>query len=193
VQYLIERLMARGRDLRALAGLKFAAIGPGTSDELARRHLNTDLQAQQYCAESLAAALAAEASGRRFLLARASRGRDVLAKQLRDAGGAVEQIVVYSSVDVTTPSEEIGKLLRQGAVDWITVTSSAIARSLAGMFGEDLRKSRLASISPITSATLRQLGYEPAVEASRYTMDGLVEAILRGAAAGPKQSAAAKD
>ena len=46
------------------------------------------------------------------------------------------------------------------------------------MFGGELRRARLASISPITSATLRQLGHEPAAEAAIYTMDGVVQAIV---------------
>jgi uroporphyrinogen III methyltransferase/synthase len=179
VEYFLERLLATGRDLRVLAGLQLAAIGPGTASELKRRRLTTDLQAEEYCAESLAALLARDAAGKRVLLARASRGREVLAEQLRGAGGYVEQIVVYSSIDTTVPDGHIAALLRDGRVDWTTVTSSAIARSLAAMFGANLRKSRLASISPITSATMRELGYEPAAEASRYTMEGLVEAMVR--------------
>ena len=57
--------------------------------------------------------------------------------------------------------------------------SSAIARSLVDMFGDDLRKTRLASISPITSATLREMGFEPAAEATEYTTDGVIEAMVR--------------
>jgi uroporphyrinogen III methyltransferase/synthase len=63
-------------------------------------------------------------------------------------------------------------------VTWVTVTSSAIARALAAMFGDKLRQTKLASISPITSATLRELGFEPTVEAAEYTMPGLVRAIV---------------
>jgi uroporphyrinogen III methyltransferase / synthase len=59
------------------------------------------------------------------------------------------------------------------------VTSSAIARSLAALFGPDLKKAKLASISPITSGVLRELGFAPAAEATRYTTEGVVEAILR--------------
>jgi uroporphyrinogen III methyltransferase/synthase len=57
------------------------------------------------------------------------------------------------------------------------VTSSAIARSLVRLFGQSLAKARLASISPVTSQTLRELGFEPAAEATTYTMSGLVAAI----------------
>ena len=179
VRWLLDRLAVTGRDLRALSGVRLATIGPGTAEELARYHLKTDLQPDQFRAEALAEALAGEAQGKRFLLARASRGREVLAEQLQAAGGEVEQIVVYQSDDVPLADEDVAKLLAEGQIDWITVTSSAIALSLTTMFGDDLRQARLASISPVTSATLRQLGLEPTVEASQFTMSGVVKAILR--------------
>ncbi len=58
------------------------------------------------------------------------------------------------------------------------MTSSAIARSLVAMYGDDLRHSRLASISPVTSQTLQELGYPAAAEAVSYTMPGLVAAMI---------------
>ncbi len=177
VRYLLDRLLATGHDLRSLGKLKLAAIGPGTADELARYHLRADLIPDEYRAESLASSLAGTASGKRFLLARASRGREVLAEELSAAGGIVEQVVVYHSHDVLQPDPRIVDSLRSETIDWITVTSSAIAKSLVQLFGEDLRKAKLVSISPITSATLRELGYEPAAEATEYTMQGVVRAI----------------
>lgn len=179
VASLLNRLLAGGSDLRRLGSVRLAAIGPGTADALAAFHLRADLIPDEFRAESLAAALAVEASGKRFLLARASRGREVLAEQLRSAGAVVDQVVVYSSTDVDVADEQVAQRLAAGEIQWLTVTSSAIARSLAGLFGEDLRKTRLASISPITSATLRELGYEPAVEAREYTIPGVVEAIMQ--------------
>ena len=117
-------------------------------------------------------------TGKRFLLARASRGREVLAERLTAAGAQVEQIVVYTSTDVERPEAEIAAMLRAGRIGWITVTSSAIARSLARLFGDDLRRAKLASISPITSGVLRELGYQPAAEAAEYTLAGLAAAIV---------------
>ncbi len=119
-------------------------------------------------------------AGRRFLLARASRGRDVLAKRLTAAAAIVEQIVVYTSTDVEQPEADIAAMLRAGRIDWVTVTSSAIARSLSRLFGDQLRRARLASISPFTSGVLRELGYQPAAEAAEYTLAGLVSAIVAG-------------
>lgn len=182
VQFLFERLLATGRDLRHLAGIKLAAIGPGTAEELAQYHLRVDGQpADVYRAEALAELLAKDARGKKYLLARASRGREVLAETLQAAGAQVEQIVVYRSTDVAPPDPDIAAALKAGRIDWVTVTSSAIARSLAKMFGEDLRNTKLVSISPVTSAALSELGFRPAAEAQQYTMEGVVAAILRPA------------
>jgi uroporphyrinogen III methyltransferase/synthase len=210
VRHFLDRLPHVGRDLRALGGLKIAAIGPGTAEALGEYNLRADVVPEEFRAESLAAALAEprnategvpysaarsvpdsadvaprnategvpdSAAGKRFLLVRASRGREVLAEELTKAGGIVEQVVAYDSVDVVKPDPEIAAKLAAGQIDWTTVTSSAIARSLARLFGDSLKWTKLVSISPITSATLRELGYEPAAEAKEYTMSGVVAAI----------------
>lgn len=184
VRSLLDRLLAIGGDMRRLGCVKLAAIGSGTAAELEQYRLKADLVPDEYRAESLAEALKGQGGGRRFLLVRASRGREVLAETLRGAGGVVEQVVAYRSSDVTTPHPEILEGLRAGRMDWITVTSSAIARSLAAMFGEDLRRAKLVSISPITSATLRDVGFEPAAEARQYTMRGVAQALLASAGQG---------
>ncbi len=178
VRYLFDRLQQRDAGgTPALWFPKLAAMGPGTAEELTRYGRQADLVPERFRAESLAEALASQAAGKRFLLARASRGREVLAERLAAAGGIVEQVVVYTSTDVELPSAEVAALLHAGKIDWITVTSSAIARSLARLFGDELRHAKLASISPVTSGTLRELGYEPAAEAVEYTLAGLTAAI----------------
>lgn len=177
VERFLNRLFALGRDMRALGTARLAAVGPGTAARLGDYHLRADLVPGEYRAEALAAALAPQAKGARVLLVRASRGREVLAEELRQAGAEVEQVVAYQSLDVAEPQSRVMELLEAGELDWMTVTSSAIARSLVRLFGPALKKTRLVSISPITSATLRELGYEPAAEATEYTMEGVVQTI----------------
>ena len=178
VRFFLERLLARRGDIRFLGPARLAAMGPQTTAELRKYHLFADVQPTDFRAESLSHALIPDAEGRRILLLRASRGREVLAEELRRAGADVTQVVVYASRDVPTPDEVIVQRVRDGAVDWTTVTSSAIARSLASMFGNHLHRTRLASISPVTSETLRELGFVPAVEAKEYTIQGVVKAIV---------------
>ena len=175
VRYFLDRCEQR----LPTAFPRVAAIGPGTAEELARFGLCADLVPREFRAEALADALINEAAmGRRFLLVRASRGREVLAERLTAAGATVDRIVVYTSSDLQRPDAEIAAMLAAGRIDWITVTSSAIARSLARMFGDDLRRAKLASISPITGGVLRELGHRPAAEAAEYTLAGLTAAIL---------------
>jgi uroporphyrinogen III methyltransferase/synthase len=176
VRALLDRL--RQSQMHPAPFPHVAAMGPGTADELARYGLQAELVPDEFRAESLAEALARDAAGKRFLLARASRGREVLAQRLTAASAIVEQIVVYTSTDVEQPDAQIARMLRTGQIDWITVTSSAIARSLARLFGDELRRSKLANISPITSGVLRECGYQPAAEATEYTLAGLAAAIV---------------
>ncbi|MEX0936560.1 MAG: uroporphyrinogen-III C-methyltransferase [Pirellulales bacterium] len=179
VEAFMTTLLSRALDARALGGARLAAIGPATAHRLLDFHLRVDVQPEDYRAEALAEALAPQAKGRRFLLIRASRGREVLAERLTAAGGHVQQVVAYSSTDVNAPDPEVAEALAAGKIDWITVTSSAIARSLIGMFGDGLGRTKIASISPITSDVLRELGHSPAVEAQVYTTEGVVRAIVK--------------
>ncbi len=86
--------------------------------------------------------------------------------------------MVYGSVDVEEPDPGVVAALSTGEIDWVTVTSSAIARAVVRLYGDALRQARLASIGPMTSATLRELGYEPAAEATPHTTAGLIDAIV---------------
>ena len=187
VHYFLNRLFDEGRDLRALRDVKLAAIGPATAAALDEWRLRLDVQPDEYRAEALASALADSAAGQRFLLVRASRGREVLAETLVAAGGDVEQIVAYASQDVERPDEEIAAALAAGEIDWLTVTSSAIARSLVRLFGANLGRTRLAAISPLTAGVLIDAGYPPAAVAEEYVARGVIDAIVRGEVTGEKR------
>ncbi|MEM9187388.1 MAG: uroporphyrinogen-III C-methyltransferase [Planctomycetota bacterium] len=179
VQALMDRVAERGFDARRFGSARLAAIGPATAAALGDYGLSADLHPEEYRAEALAEVLAAGASGKRVLLLRASRGREVLAEQLAAAGAEVEQVVVYRSVDVKAPDAQVAGALAAGRVDWTTATSSAIARSLVSLFGEDLRKTKLAAISPLTAGAMNECGHAAAAVAREYTAEGVVAAILR--------------
>ncbi|NMC19240.1 MAG: uroporphyrinogen-III C-methyltransferase [Thermogutta sp.] len=177
VRFFFDRIRQLGRDARAFGAARIAAIGPGTAEELQRFQIRADLLPPEFRAESLAETLSAQGQGRRYLLVRASRGRPTLAEALVQAGKEVKQVVAYVNRDIETPNPDIVARIRDGSIHWMTVTSSSIAASLVRLFGENLRRVRLASISPVTSDTLRGLGFEPTVEAKVYTMPGIVDAI----------------
>jgi uroporphyrinogen III methyltransferase/synthase len=184
VDVVVQRLAARGGDLRRLSAVRIAAIGAGIADRLARYHLRADLVPDESGAASVARALMA-GGARRVLLVRASRGGEALAEGLARAGASVHQIIAYRSTDVEEPDPDVAADLAAGNITWVAITSSSVARSVVRLYGAALRSVRFASIGPLASATLRELGFQAAVEAAPPTMDGLVAAIRRTHTAGP--------
>ena len=181
VRFFLERLLARGRDMRALGRIELAAIGPGTADALARYHLRADLVPDAYRSEALAEALSVRAAGQKILLARADRGRAVLKDELSTVA-AVDQVPVYRNVDAESLPDDVLGRISDGTVDWITLTSSAIATRLHGLLAGPVQRRigheiKLASLSPVTTATLSRLGWRAEVEAAVYTWEGLVQAL----------------
>ena len=103
------------------------------------------------------------------------------AAALRARGAEVDVVAVYETVADPLDPET---LEAAAGSDCVTFTSASTVRFFAEAAGpEALRRPRIASIGPATSAELREHGLEPAVEASVHTPDGLVEALLADAAA----------
>lgn len=159
--------------------VRLAAIGPGTGKALREwTGRPADVLPEIFTAEGVAEKLHSEAvQGKRFLILRADRGRKVLAQEIEQSGGDVTEVAVYRNVDIDQADAEIGSALEAGRIDWIAVTSSAIGTSLVRLFGDSLRKTKLLSIGPITSETLKSLGFPPAVEASPSSLEGIVDTL----------------
>jgi uroporphyrinogen III methyltransferase/synthase len=189
VEALIRRLRHLGRDLRALGHLKLAAIGPSTADALRGYQLEPDLIPPEFRSESLAEALRDQVTGKRVLLARADRGRELLYEELAKVA-EVEQIAVYAQVDALTPDAAAWEELRNGNIDYVTLTSSNIARALFRALDAAARqqieagRTQLVTISPVTSAVVREWGLPVAAEAVEYTTAGVIEALVKLAEAG---------
>lgn len=179
VDGLLNRVFERGKDIRSLGRVGIAALGKGTAERLSQYHLQADLIPDRVELAALAATLVEKAPGGAFLLARASGDRPVLADELEEIGAAVDQIPVYRTVEIEEPNPDVADALKAGEVDWITVTSSPTARSLVKLYGELLLSAKIVSISPLTSATLKNLGYGPQLEAVPHTVDGLLDGILK--------------
>ena len=184
VRFFLERVLHHGLDLRALGHLRLAAIGPGTAQALAAHHLRADIIPDSFRSEALVEALISQAAGRNILLARADRGRSLLRDELSKIA-RVEQVPVYQNADAEALPAEVRERISSETVDWITLTSSAIAARLYALLPAPARdkvghgqKIRLASLSPVTSETVARLGWEVGAEASVYTWDGLVQAIV---------------
>jgi uroporphyrinogen III methyltransferase/synthase len=183
VSFFMDRLAALGRDARAIGPARIAAIGSATARELQRFHLRADLIPDASNSESLVEAFRGQGTGTRLLLLRADRGREALPEGLWAARIPFDEIAVYRSVDETTWDSAIVDRIAHGEVDWITLTSPQIVRSLVTHLPKLARaqlgkRTKLASISALTSATAAEYGLAVAAEARTASSEALIEAIL---------------
>jgi len=183
---LLDAVRDRGRDARAFAGARLAAIGPGTAEALAGANLAVDLVPPRFVAESLLDALPApSATGGRLLLVRAAVARDVLPEGLRSKGWDVDVVEAYRTEQAPLAEEQAAAV---AAADVVTFTSSStVVNLLAAMAGGSIPPV-VAAIGPITAATAREHGLAVDVEAEVHTIDGLVDALVAWAAKAPRRA-----
>ncbi|MDO4178079.1 MAG: uroporphyrinogen-III C-methyltransferase [Phascolarctobacterium sp.] len=181
VEYFFARMETFGKDSRALANVKIAAIGSATAQALKAYGIKADLVPSAYKAEELAEALASQVSiGDKLLLARAKVAREVLPEKLRVLGCEVNVVTAYETVADCENKDELVELLASGEASIITFTSSSTVTNLLEALGEDkelLNKVALACIGPVTEATLNKAGFKASINAEQYTIEGLVKAI----------------
>lgn len=183
VHAFLKRLRHQGHDLRRLGAVRLAAIGPATAAALEDYHLCADVVPAEFNSEGLAAAMRDQVSGQCVLLARADRGIDLLREELAQVA-TVEQIAVYSQRDAVPGT------LDASVIDCALLTSSNIATAFLGALDEEGKRRvqsgqlRLVTISPRTSAAVRDRGFPVTAEATEYTTQGVVKALCVAEAAG---------
>jgi len=170
-------------DIRAIGGVKIAAIGPATAARVEEQHLKVDLQPKEFVAEAVVEAFKGlDIENQKLLLPRADIARDALPQGLEDLGAIVDRVECYRTLPET---EDVGgnvaRLLAEG-VDVITFTSSSTVENFCKLVDMPalLKKFpaiKLASIGAITSATLKQRGLSVDIEAGVHTIPGLVESV----------------
>ncbi len=174
-----------------LSHLQIAAIGPATKTEIEKLGLKVAVMPEQYVAESVVESLRGRVNGKRVLLARAKVARDVIPRELRKVGAWVDVVAVYETVIPASSRTHLRALMKnpKRRPHIVTFTSSSTVRNFIAMLGgrgphsTSLRAGpphtmQFASIGPITSATLRELGVTVHIEAMDYTIPGLIRAIL---------------
>ena len=182
VRSFVNRLRVCCRDTSDLAGLEVGAIGPATAAALRGSGVRVDFVPREYRAEGLLESLnGRDLQGKQFLIPRAQVARDLVPRGLTKRGATVEVVEAYQTV---TPGYAPGEVKRR-LTPWpevLTFTSSSTASHFVklvmkeGLFPE-VKSCLIASIGPITSATLRQLGLQVGVEAKESTVPGLIKAL----------------
>jgi uroporphyrinogen-III synthase len=188
----VEAMWARMSRLRrrnkSLQHVHVAAIGPATRKAIEERGIKVDVVPKEYVAESVVRSLKKKVAGKRVLLVRAKVARDVIPRELRRAGADVDVVEAYETVVPQSSRRRLQAALKNPGrrPHIVTFTSSSTAKNFVQLLGRRhaAKKStlggiRMASIGPVTSSTLRELGLNVDIAAKEFTIPGLVAAILR--------------
>ena len=184
VKFFFDRLFALDKDVRILRNIQTAAIGPATAEELHRFGLKCDILPDSYRAESVVSAFEnVDVAGQNILLPRAAEARPILPEELTKMGARVHEIAVYHTQPVSDHADRLVEELETKSIDIITFTSSSTVSNFKSLlpvdrFSELINGVTIASIGPITTETAERLGFTVNLTAERYTIPGLVEAIL---------------
>jgi uroporphyrinogen III methyltransferase/synthase len=182
VRYFFERLYFLGKDARALAGKKIAAIGARTADRIQQHGINADIVPLEFRAEGVISALTPHIQpGMKVLIPRAAVARDILPTKLAELGAGVDVVTAYQTVSSNAGTDELKRRIKAGEVDLVTFTSSSTVTNFIDLLGAEavnlIQKTQVACIGPITAATCLEKGICPAIVAEEYTIAGLVAAI----------------
>jgi uroporphyrinogen-III synthase len=187
--------------LAAGGHIRIAAIGPATKKAIEQRGLTVDVVPKEYVAESVVQSLKKKVKGKSVLLVRAKVARDVIPRELRKAGAHVDVIEAYETVVPRSSRRRLQAASRnpRRRPHVVTFTSSSTVRNFVTLLGGSRAAARMlqafggqecpphtladrptvASIGPVTSSTLRELGLPVDITAREFTIPGLVEAIVR--------------
>lgn len=183
VNFFWQRLKERAKVPYLPASLKVCAIGPATANRLKTKGVSVHYVPKEFIAESILEGFEkVQMEGKRILLARAKKARDILPKGLRKMGAEVDVVEVYRTVRPKGGSKKMKKLLTEEKIDVITFTSSSTVNHFADLLKkEDLKKLvkgiAIACIGPVTARTAKEWGLEVQIQPKQYTIPALTRAI----------------
>ena len=185
VRRFFQAFFAVYEDIREIGGARIAAVGPGTAAELKKFGLMVDVMPQKAVAEELIAEF--DRNGEEFggvanvtmLWVHGEQARRVIYDELMKRQAIVDECLAYSTVPETEDVSGAQARLREEGADVITFTSSSTVRHFMAMNLPLPEGCRIASIGPVTTATLAEFGLKPDIEAETHTIPSLVEAIRK--------------
>ena len=180
VHAFCDRLAAGGKDARALASARLAAVGPATGDALRAHGLRADFQPEAATGAGLGAELPGEVFGKNVLIPRAEDGDGGLIAALEAREATLDVVTAYRNVPDGLGAEDVRARMAAGTIDAVTFTSSSTVKNfVAALGGTALPPGvAIACIGPSTAQAARELlGREPDAVSGEPTVDGLVAAL----------------
>lgn len=186
VDYFWARLQQVGKDSRALAGIAIAVVGTKTAKALQDRGITPDFIPPDFIADALVANFPTSPAGQRLLFPRVETGgREILVREFTELGATVVEVAAYESQCPREIDPVALAALQAGQVDIITFASSKTVKYFCQLIGDKLPSGwqdciSIASIGPQTSEACRSLLGKVDIEATEYTLSGLIAALELG-------------
>ena len=182
VRFFFHRLKEIGQDIRNLKDVRVYTIGPKTAEAVSNLGICVDIIPEDFVAESLIESIGKEKiNGKRFLIPRAAVAREVLPKKLTEMGAKIDIAPAYQTVLPKPKSDAFLKRLKSGDIDVLTFTSSSTVTNFLTLTGknllEEIKKTRIACIGPITAKTAEDAGLKVDILPEEYTVTSLLDAI----------------
>jgi len=183
VNFFWQRMRERRKRLRFPPSLKVCAIGPATANRLKKIRVSVHYIPKEFIAESILEGFEKMViKGKRILLARAKKARDILPRGLKKMRAEVDVVAVYRTIRPRGGSKKLKEVLAEGKIDVIAFTSSSTVNHFAQLLNkEELRKLlkdiAIACIGPVTARTAREWGLKVKIQPKQYTIPGLTRAI----------------
>ncbi len=183
VEVFFNRLFELGYDTRHLGDTKVVAIGPKTKKSLLKYGINADIMPEKYVAEELFETLKHILKAEdRILIPRAKIAREKLVEDL-DKITNVKEVSIYETVQEDEDRRKIIEKLSNLDDYYLIFTSASTFNNFNSILANDaktiIEKAKLASIGPITTQTVEKAGYKVDYEADEFTIEGIIEAIIK--------------
>jgi uroporphyrinogen III methyltransferase/synthase len=182
VHFFFERLREKNKDIRDLKGIKICCIGPATAGPIEDKGIKVDLVPGQFIAEGILQSFAGiDLKGKKILIPRAAKARDILPEGLKKKGAEVDVVTTYRTVNSGKKKEELAAIIDDDKVDIITFTSSSTVTNFVEIMGRDFKLPAhidVACIGPVTEAAAKKAGFKIDIQQEEYTMEGLVQSLI---------------
>jgi uroporphyrinogen III methyltransferase/synthase len=188
VKHFWSVLEKKSLDARALGRARVGAIGPATAQALVDRGIRPDVVPDKYVAESVVHSLVqAGVQGKKVLIPRAEKAREILPQELVRAGAEVDVVPVYRTELAEQSGEDILQAMQDGRIHYVTFTSSSTVDNFFQLIAPEKlqphvqKQVRLACIGPITARTLQGYGFTAHIQPGEYTIPALARALAEDA------------
>ena len=185
VEEFFEQYLELKKDLRCLGNASIAAIGSETARSILKRGLKVDLVPKKFIAESLIQEFKdRKIKNKKILVPRASNARKILIEGLSKLNNDVRELCIYKSVLPSTKLQnQIKEKIIANDVFGVTFTSSSTVENFFKFLDpKEVKKEKNIKyycIGPITAKTLKTYGIKPFRIASKFTIDNLLEEIIK--------------